>query len=763
MKHAYEFLVQWAPSTGNWRLYQFIDADDTGEFRLVKTGRWITVRTGHQLIPIGNYVIDREIALNQFSLWQIDIGQADFLPSPVVTKGDLSNVLDPGTEIIPVGNYLLLYSPDTGGYQCRRFDPFSSTLMQDDNSRQNITGKWSSVRNADLVPVAGYIVCRNRKSGACRTWMFDGGNASDVLPEPQVSDMQWTIDPGKKLCTLGDRIVAWSPDSHDITFWLIDPAQAQPRLSSKTIRVWDTPLLADTVLFGITPRVPLKLPNGVQGMPEGPGTIPWMRRHIKKIVYLMLENRSFDHVFGDLYSQGKVERFVGSDMPFEDANNTRWNADKSDLRYYQTKFSGQNVDYPTGDPDHSYSGVIQQLFDREKYATGRVPNMEGFVKSYAPRGKKHEVMGYYDANQVEPLTTLARQFAVSDTWFSSMPGPTDPNRAFALTGSSFGRVDNFETGEVYAQWPDAPRRPSVWDALWTHGIKDWKLYYHALWGSYHYTNQLFLKGHIQEVDKNSSSYQADISEFMSSATAGTLPAFSFIEPAWFQNSCGVLPNSCHPPTDMKPGLKLVADIYNALRKGSDYYQTLLVITFDEHGGIYDHVSSPFANNAYRHDSDDNFGFDLLGVRVPTILVSPWIERSTVFRSTQAGCQYDATSFIATLLQWQGIPASNWWLGDRIRAAATFESVFQSGHIRRDTPIDVSAPALDPKQLDMPMHDLHRLTVTRIVHILCAGTLSSEEAEQEAQGICALGSIRLAALALDNLQTRIQRLRESLDN
>ncbi|MBD2793114.1 hypothetical protein ID857_12630 [Xenorhabdus sp. CUL] len=94
----------------------------------------------------------------------------------------------------------------------------------------------------------------------------------------------------------------------------------------------------------------------------------------------------------------------------------------------------------------------------------------------------------------------------------------------------------------------------------------------------------------------------------------------------------------------------------------------MVITFDEHGGIYDHVPPPLANNAYRNDTDCGFAFDLLGVRVPTVLISPWIDNATVFRSTQDGREYDSTSFIATLLRWQGIPASNWWLGDRIRVA-----------------------------------------------------------------------------------------------
>ncbi len=1024
MTSTHKFLLRWTQSTGEWYLHQFLDGDNT--LHPVKTGQWNSIRTGHQLIPIGNYVIDRNTNSNRFRLLQVDISQPDILSS-VVTEGDLSSELDPTTAIIPLGNYLLLYWPDTGAYKCKRFDPFSLPLMLEQSS-QNIAGTWQTIVNADLIPVAGYVVSRDQ-NGACRTWMFDGASAKDPLPDPQVRGMQWTIDRNLALCTLGDNIVAWSPKSCDVTIWPVDPTQASPLLPSKQITAWQDSLPEDTVLLGLTPLVPLEVPSGVQGDADGPGTIRWMRQHVKKIVYLMLENRSFDHIFGDLYSQSEVGTFIGSNAPFDGASDKNWNADNNDNRYFQTKFTDQSLNYPTGDPGHTYTEAKKQLlsdtfgnwdrfyptmftfadgaqtycfgqaatdkrwfistissnglgsesangywdrfyrtmfsftqngttycfgqaedlrwfiapiskdgignevangywdrfystmftfiqnetiycfgqsddmrwfispisnngpgdetangywdrwygtmfpFDQDgvtycfgqapidrrwfistiskdgfgdelkhgfwdrfydpmfsfadgetNYCFGQankdkrwfisditkdgpgdelengvwtiayptmfpfldgnltccfchssdtncwsisainahgfksIPHMSGFVESYGSRGQgPAEIMGYYDASALEPLTMLGKLFAVSDAWFSSMPGPTDTNRAFALTGSSFGTVDNFETGDTYLHWPESPRRPSVWDVLWSHGIKDWRLYYHATWGDLRYTDQLFLRGHIQEVD-SSKAYQLDINEFMNSAAEGTLASFSFIEPAWFQNSSNAPPNSCHPPTDMKGGLKLVADIYNALRQGPDFDSTLLVVTFDEHGGIYDHVPPPATCNAYRNDCDQDFLFNLLGVRVPTLLISPWIDRATLFRSTQADRHYEATSFIATLLRWYGIQAPNWWLGDRIRAAATFESVFQSEQIRDDAPTSVSAPEFDPKQLDMPMHDLHRLFITRIVYNLCADVLPSEEVEREAQAICALDSMRRAAYALDELERRTRQLR-----
>ncbi|CDL81345.1 putative phospholipase [Xenorhabdus szentirmaii] len=100
---------------------------------------------------------------------------------------------------------------------------------------------------------------------------------------------------------------------------------------------------------------------------------------------------------------------------------------------------------------------------KEGQATPQAPDMKGFIKSYSSRGKEpYEMMGYYGTSLMEPLSSLAKQFAVYDAWFCSMPVPTDPNRAFSLTGSSFSQVSNFETGELYTNWPDAPRGPSVW-------------------------------------------------------------------------------------------------------------------------------------------------------------------------------------------------------------------------------------------------------------------------------------------------------------
>ena len=97
-----------------------------------------------------------------------------------------------------------------------------------------------------------------------------------------------------------------------------------------------------------------------------------------------------------------------------------------------------------------------------------------------------------------------------------------------------------------------------------------------------------------------------------------------------------------------------------------------------------HVPPPYAERPWPHDVNDGFNYDLLGPRVPTIVVSPFIEPKTVFRSTTA-VAYDGTSFLATLLHWCGIPKERWFMGDRTHHAPTFEGVLTRSTPRTDSP------------------------------------------------------------------------------
>ena len=223
-------------------------------------------------------------------------------------------------------------------------------------------------------------------------------------------------------------------------------------------------------------------------------------------------------------------------------------------------------------------------------------------------------------------------------------------------------------GPKYNNWPDNPNRASIWKVLWANGFTDWKIYNSILWPPsppppappiprFVLTYHLFLDGQIPTVDAEVAAYLAgsareskyigNIDQFLDDAKRGTLPAFSFIEPLWIGGGPGQEATSYHPYGDggVQPGEEGLNKIYEALKAGPKWDETLLIVTFDEHGGFFDHVPPPYAENPWPNDENDGFRYDLMGVRVPTILVSPWIKQQTVFRSSTE-VAYDSTSILA---------------------------------------------------------------------------------------------------------------------
>jgi len=316
---------------------------------------------------------------------------------------------------------------------------------------------------------------------------------------------------------------------------------------------------------------------------------------------------------------------------------------------------------------------------------------------------------------------------VSDEWFCSMPSGTDVNRAFALTGSAMMQLNNFMSPPQYDYWPQQPHRASIFKVLWGNGFTDWKIYNSTQWYDHVFTYQLYLEGQIPTVDADPSRHMAGIEQFYEDARSGNLPAFSYLEPKWIATGGST---SYHPGEDIVPGERQLNDVYNALRAGPHWDQTLLIVTFDEHGGIFDHVPPPYAENPWPNDVNDGFRYDLMGPRVPTILVSPWIDEKTLFRSG-TGVAYDATSFLATLLEWSGIPKSRWFLGERTRHAPTFENVFTRGSPRTDCPtltppFDAAFPPDTEPQPSTAIHDLHRLVAHRMIVAAAHGKLTQPE-------------------------------------
>ncbi len=240
-------------------------------------------------------------------------------------------------------------------------------------------------------------------------------------------------------------------------------------------------------------------------------------------------------------------------------------------------------------------------------------------------------MHYFTSPQLPVMSQLALAFGVSDRWHAPAPCQTWPNRFFAHTGTANGYVNNSPTHFPYLM-------ETVFNRLEEDAKVPWRVYFHdvpqsitltRLWGD--------VGAHFR--------YFND--DFTRDAAAGNLPAYSFIEPRYFADPLGgKMPNDQHPPHNVAYGESLIAAVYNAVRGGPGWKKTLLIVTYDEHGGCYDHVLPPKAVPP-GGQSPDGFDFGRYGVRVPALLISPWIPAGSVVRPPGA-IPFDHTSIIATL-------------------------------------------------------------------------------------------------------------------
>lgn len=794
-----------SPGSAHYGLWRF-DVDGDALLAPMPLDAEAAFDPTHQMVPIGRYLLEWGPLMLQdyqpcypYRLFEFDPHSADPLAAKAVQQGlwtkvkfwqyrpDFGNPqgahegYDSGSELLllPLGGFMLNLIPTEGRgtFQLWNFDPSPLTPGRADPLPRPYTpqGSFDSIEfGHELIPMGDYVLDRLPATGEYWLWSFDPQNVMP-LAQPAIRHGRWAgIDASHSLVAIGDRLLDWTPADGRYRVWGFDPLADDPLVG---------PLREGTLPEGLRAGITL---TGIQSLrevdpqrAEAPGTFDFMRSKIKHVVYLMLENRSFDHVCGWLY--GKDEpgiRFVGGPhgesgdhAPFDGLDPGMYNLDPGVLdkdgqprkvmvnKYRDGELSEEwDLDFLPQDPYHDKSDVLRQYFfqNRQGYADRATPTMGGFVWNNGVE----QVMWSYAPAQLPVLNGLAKGFAVSDAWFSGTPGATDPNRAMAFGGSALGQLNNFQNGVQYTNWPLSAHRQSMWKVLWSNGFTDWKIYNSVEWMSFVHTYQLFLEGQIPSVDaaiaQNRASFIDGIDQFKKDALAGHLSRFSFLEPAWIAPTGTT---SYHPGADLVPGETALNEIYDALRNGPAWNETLLVITFDEHGGIFDHVAPPYAQNPWPNDNIDGFRFDLMGVRVPTILVSPWIDEKTVFRSPTP-VAYDATSFVATLLQWYGIPQPRWGLGDRVRLAPTFEGVFQRSSARTDAPAltppyDKTFPREGRSGRAERVHGLHRLMAPRLVATLAAGKLSPEEINRLSDQILA-GATDLKTLhaMLDNLAKRM---------
>jgi phospholipase C len=351
---------------------------------------------------------------------------------------------------------------------------------------------------------------------------------------------------------------------------------------------------------------------------------------VEHIVVLMLENRSFDHMLGYLSLEGGRGDVDGLRAEF---------ANEHEGRSYPVHHLDSTA--IEDDPDHSGDAVDLQIA-----GGGMGGFVESFAKTLADRDVQDadpgRVMGYYNAADVPVYDHLAREFAICDRWFSSVPGATWPNRLYAITGGAAGSRD-----DLPLNLPPIYDRPSFVRHLDAHDIS-WRWYsfeagtlrfadahyvlgHHDHFAFFSHTN-LNWKERLERVDIEAPSFLED-------AANGALPSVAWIDPNFSNfNPIGFQPNDDHAPADIKDGQELVLAVYHALATGPQWERTLLIVFYDEHGGFFDHVAPPEAPD------DDPEMFGRYGVRIPALIVSPWIEPLTASHTL-----FDHTSIIKTIL------------------------------------------------------------------------------------------------------------------
>jgi len=404
---------------------------------------------------------------------------------------------------------------------------------------------------------------------------------------------------------------------------------------------------------------------------------------VEHIVVLMMENRSFDHMLGYLTLKGGRADVDGLTAGMSNQHNGRT------YRVRHLKSTKLGADQ---DPCHSQACARQQL------AGGNGGFVSNFARTYPRDSDPGLVMGYYDAADLPVYDSLASEFCVCDRWFSSVPGPTWPNRLYAAAG----RSGKSRSGRV--PWYDLP---SFFRHLDARRVS-WRWYYHDVPTlpavDPRYRNLGRFREHFRLFDRRSSSGRS----FFEVAAAGDLAPVSWIDPNYTDVDFGPsASNDDHPPSDVLGGQDLVLRLYNALVTSPAWEKTLLLITYDEHGGFYDHVAPPAA-------PDDSATFRRYGVRVPSLVVSGWVERAAVSKTL-----FDHTSIIKTILlrfcraAGGGIPP----MGARTAQANHFGGLLSAPRSRRPLP---------PKLLIDRLADWRSDAFTELV-----GVQSAQESPQPA--------------------------------
>jgi phospholipase C len=436
---------------------------------------------------------------------------------------------------------------------------------------------------------------------------------------------------------------------------------------------------------------------------------------IQNIVVVMFENRSLDNLCGWLYSnpgsRPSLYLPTGSPAAYNGLNPNLWNP--SNPSYFkgeppnkvpiQQGTTGYQI--PDPDPEETFDHVTFQIYGSKVPPPNPKYPMQGFVMDYATveptPSNPDQIMETYTPNQLPVLSALAQNYAISDAWFCSVPSQTLPNRAFVHAGTSNGQVNNGILPD-----PADFDVPSIFNVLNSRGV-GWKVYSDTI-----LTPSLTRTFFPQLWDPILEDHFQGFGAFQDDCANNSLPEYSFVEPSFLFE-----PNDQHPPHDVWAGELFLYQIWKAVSESPGWNNILLVVMYDEHGGCYDHVLPPTGATTpdpASNPGDQGFKFDRFGVRVPVVVVSPYVQAGTVFRSNTS-TPYDHTSILATLRDWLEIPASDMLPSQRIVQAPNLDQVLTLAAPRALTPqIAPPQPGL-PTSLTLIPNSLQRSILSGAAH------------------------------------------------
>lgn len=484
-----------------------------------------------------------------------------------------------------------------------------------------------------------------------------------------------------------------------------------------------------------------------------------LQQNIKHIVVLMLENRSFDNLLGWLYH----DQDPPNGQDFEGLNYGLWNPlnniDSDGMPFIEkvpieqngeTKYSyGKPVKNPVNfclpdpDPGEGFKDTNHQLFSHYNVAQLYPPdpvNM-GFVQNYQNAmlygaytfgdqpSNPRNIMKCFTPAQTPVLSGLAKGFAVCDNYHCSIPSQTLPNRSFIHAATSGGNVNNDPNAFTDHQ--------TVFNQIQTaidQGRTDlsWGIFGNNLMPESEKQKEKDASGEFGEGyfsltrlcmtalhDPKFNSNFGNLDQFYQLSKSGKLPCYSFLEPSFGGDG----QNDQHPPTDIRPGEQLIADIYDAVQQSPCFESTLLIITYDEHGGCYDHVPPPaeaLNPDPTNPPGQDGFLFNRFGVRVPCVLVNPYIQEGLIARPS-GYTPYDHTSVIKTIQECFQLQGN---LSERDKAAPSLSGVLNLATPRTDFPS--VQPVSGTTKVDVDhINDLHR-TMASMVQKLSGKSPSQKE-------------------------------------